>query len=348
MKKAFFFILIFLVSGYCAFSHNENSTKVNIESSGIIQKWESLADSPDKFAEFGDFLDSCDSEKYQVWEYLDEENRILKELKNAAARKDEKEILALLINQGTLEENIASYKNEKLVTLVTILIIILVVFLCTAIFFAFNFYDSQKREKFTKELNRQIISIQEAEKRKLSHELHDTVAQDLKAISLISESEKIDGIIANTISDIRRLCYNLAPPELECNKLSDAIAIITDNLRKTTDIEIPLAITDPDFINSFNNEKQLNIFRIIQECLENIKVHSHAQEASILIKKENSMAKIIICDDGNGFDPASIEQNSHFGIKNIKERTQSMNGKFELKSDIDFGTEIVITIPGDF
>ncbi len=155
-------LLLFFSIG-CGFSHNENSTKENIQIPDIVQKWEALADSPDRFDEFKAFLDSYDSEKFRLWEYLDEENRILDELKKFADRKDEKEILSLLIDQTALEENITSYKNAKLVTLATILSIVLTVFLCATIFFAFNFYDSLKREKFTKELNRQIITIQEAE-----------------------------------------------------------------------------------------------------------------------------------------------------------------------------------------
>ena len=347
MKKQILIALLFIFALGMAFGHNENATKLTLQSCSLINEWKTLSDSADRFSQFLIFLDSYEAETFPVWELRDEDRRIIEALKAACKNQDEDSINWLLVEHATLEKNLSDYKNGKLTILVSILSIVLSVFLCRVIYFAISFFNSSRREKFTKAVNKHIIQIQETERRRLSHELHDTVAQDLKGISLISKSPEIDRLAGKAIADIRAICYNLTPPELDCGQLTDAIAIITDDFKKSTGIELPLVITDTDYLNSFSKEAQLNIFRIIQESLENIKLHAKASEASVIIRRENSTLSILICDDGTGFNPETTGGHRQFGLRNIRERTEMMNGKCSINSEESFGTEIKIVIPGE-
>nr|MCR4823668.1 hypothetical protein [Treponema sp.] len=252
---------------------------------------------------------------------------------------------------------------------------------------------------FQKNYNALCLKIQENERKFLSHELHDTVAQDLKGIQFITAelskpgnlnerkiielSHRADSTAKKAITNVRTLCYNLTPPELECNNLAEALATTCANFTNETNVECPLVITNKDFINSFDKDSQLYIFRIVNEALENIKKHAEAEEASVILREElksNKNSKfpvkyltLMIFDDGNGFDVKSYiteisingnlnveksnknsshyknsEKNNqirHFGLRGIIDRVNTLGGKLEIKSAEGEGTEIKISIP---
>ena len=107
-----------------------------------------------------------------------------------------------------------------------------------------------------------------------------------------------------------------------------------------------------------SDERFLNFYRIIQEILNNAEKHSKATELSILIKEEKVDDKryihLIVTDDGVGIDKPILDSikeqkiittKNHFGLKNIIQRVQLLNGKIEFTSDKEFGTEISVIFP---
>ena len=168
---------------------------------------------------------------------------------------------------------------------------------------------SKQHEKESVEYASHIITAQEEERSRLSAELHDTVAQDLCVALSISENEKQREILRGSIEQIRSLCYTLVPPPLAKTQLSSILRNLCLKFIEDTKIEANFLIKKEaeDLLNSqnFSTSQKLNVYRIVQESLLNVKKHAQASEVSIFArcetKGENTGVYISIEDDGKGF-----------------------------------------------
>ena len=89
----------------------------------------------------------------------------------------------------------------------------------------------------------------------------------------------------------------------------------------------------------------INVYRIIQEAMNNVVKHASASTIKISLLKTKDSLKIECIDDGKGFDLKILKKTKQFGLVGIKERTQSLNGNFDIKSSANNGTHITIVIP---
>ena len=98
--------------------------------------------------------------------------------------------------------------------------------------------------------------------------------------------------------------------------------------------------------NLFEKEKEINIYRIVQECVTNIIKHSNAVNARVFVEKAGTNLLIEIADNGKGFNFESIKLESKgFGLKNLENRVSFLSGNLEFKSDKKFKTQIKVKIP---
>ncbi|MDP3147590.1 MAG: two-component regulator propeller domain-containing protein [Ignavibacteria bacterium] len=222
-----------------------------------------------------------------------------------------------------------------------------------------NYLETQKaqKEKFTQ----QLIESQENERKRIAKELHDAVGQDLLIIKNLSSLalQKKDDSAKNgylndisdksqkAIDDVRQISRNLRPYLIDRLGLTKAIEAMIDDLGKVCDIVFHFHSNNID--NIFSSYDEIHIYRIIQESVNNIIKHSKAAEAVITLILEHDSLLITIKDDGVGIqsdsDEKSIEQKYGFGLSGILERIRIMNGKIEIKSPQNNGTNIFITFP---
>lgn len=394
--KRFSVILILLFCLSNLFAHDEQAMQVQITAVGIQEEYQAFRTLSYKDE---NLLPALMQFKESLRLYKSQTN-LSKELKDAEAKfysRLEKNLDNLIEylnkNYGTenfnetvfyqyknkITENILalhdlshqnlSLENRKLLVLMQLLIVLLFISAVAIIILALSYKQSSYEKKLAKEFNRYIIQAQEDERKIISHELHDTIAQELKGIKFLTSqlssetpdadsktielSKRVDSIASQAMINIRTICYNLTPPELEYNKLSEAILLLSQNFSQQTSVECPAAIQCREALDSISSENQLHIFRIIQECLTNIAKHSKASEASIIIRQEENNIHIIICDNGIGFNSNIKNLNSkentlskkHLGLLGIKDRVKAINGKLEISSEPDFGTEVKIVLP---
>ncbi len=116
------------------------------------------------------------------------------------------------------------------------------------------------------------------------------------------------------------------------------------NLEGVSKIKFHINIEDVD--NLFEKEKEINIYRIIQECVTNIIKHSDANNARVVVEKADDVLLIEIADNGKGFNfELAKSESKGFGLKNLENRVSFMGGKLEFKSDKEFKTQIKVKIP---
>jgi len=303
------------------------------------------------------------------WENL---NNALNQLEKAILDKNEDKILEArtltniaIIDYENLQINIRHNSMKTIFSLFVSLLVILLLFIAATAIFAIRLRKSQENEQETSDFNQKILEVQENERKRLSLELHDTIAQNLRAIQLLTSKafnlkendsqlpelkQQVLELESKSILEIRTMCYNLTPPDLDRKDLKAALTHYCSTFKRDTGIECTLVITEDCNFEALTQENQLDIFRVIQESLTNVAKHSKAETASVILRNKIESNKkaliIIISDDGVGFIPEKVNSlDSHFGLRGIKERTKYLNGKIKINSEPGEGTEIRMEIP---
>jgi len=195
------------------------------------------------------------------------------------------------------------------------------------------------------------------ERTMLANELHDSLAQTLASLRFqvrildqslqpvgdymtIKTMEQVEHSLDEATADLRELINHCRIP-IEEQGLIPAINRAVDKFRKDTGIPILLQCEINDLELPTNIE--LNAYRIVQESLANIKKHANAHIVRILITIDNNDdIRILIENDGKGFDPSSIhsEAGKHLGLTIMKERAAHLSGELKIESEIDEGTRV--------
>ncbi len=233
-----------------------------------------------------------------------------------------------------------------------------------------NAREIKKRDRVISESEqflRHTMEVQEAERRRISRELHDTVAQSMRYVSLLAENlsekdaaAKIIKTQNQNIEDIRKLCYNLTPPAISGNEMIGALELLGSKIfgedGEKGKIELRIVAEESVDFSVWTDEQLMHIYRIVQEAFQNIKKHAGAGEVTVLFKGDlpDRKLKIIITDDGCGMSEDMVAQinsgiyekteNFHFGVRNIVERVQLLGGKVTYRSELDCGTQIMVEI----
>ena len=226
-----------------------------------------------------------------------------------------------------------------------------------ALIFYIRFSQLKKIAEANTEFSRRLIESQEAERKRIASELHDGLGQSLAIISNRAAmgksnthkpefvSREFDEISANALEaldEVQQITTNLHPHYLERLGLTKALKAM---LAKLSDvIELNAEIDSID--NIFPKEAEINVYRIVQESLNNIIKHSDASEIEIKIKKAQNEVIIIIKDDGRGFDTTNFKaKGSGLGLVGLRERTKMLGGKIAINSSVGNGTEIRVNLP---
>jgi len=152
-----------------------------------------------------------------------------------------------------------------------------------------------------------------------------------------------EGLARQALENVRNLTMDLRPPILDDFGLTSAIRWYVDGFSRRTNIKVALKLQELDC--KFPPEFETAIYRTIQECLTNVAKHSEANRVNVSLDKKNDYLRIIIRDNGIGFDPEIFHFTSGFGLFRLKEKTELLGGKFRISSKKGKGTRVVIIFP---
>lgn len=203
------------------------------------------------------------------------------------------------------------------------------------------------------------IAAQDAERRRLSKELHDGVGQDfLVVLNNLKRLMDIDlpagikasigecvGAATTALNGLRRISHDMHPAMIEHFGLEKAIHNLFDNFEKSEKIRTRL---DLDFDEtSVPRDTQLHVFRIIQECISNISRHAAATCCELTIKAKGNRLEIVIEDDGVGLQPQAVDEPNGLGFVSIDERVRTLGGTWEKTEGLLAGLRVCISVPID-
>ena len=213
--------------------------------------------------------------------------------------------------------------------------------------------DAVKSESQKRILNA-VIEGKEKERKEIAETLHDSVSTLLSSanLHLQASAKQFDGetpmeiiktkrIISEASTKIRDLSHNLISAILVKFGLTYAIK---DLAQKYSNSELRID-TEVRNVGRYSERFEIKVYNIIQEFINNILKHSQASRAFIKIEDINGNIKILIYDNGIGFDLNLLDKKEGIGIKQIEARVQLMEGDFKIESMLDKGTQIEISIP---
>ncbi|HEY9073022.1 MAG TPA: histidine kinase, partial [Desulfobaccales bacterium] len=221
--------------------------------------------------------------------------------------------------------------------------------------------ESEQRLRF---LTSQLLTAQEQERKRISMELHDELGQSLTVLKLQVRAiernlreddqpelkqecrellEYLDGVIES----VRRLSRDLSPAILEDLGLLASLKYLLDGVGKHFTVRQSFEIED---LNSlFPTEAQIIIYRIFQECLNNITKHAGAREVSVAVRQDDAKVHFTLEDDGAGFDVLQVLGRDAtcrgLGLAALDERARMLGGSCQVWSRLGAGTKIVVTVP---
>ena len=198
-----------------------------------------------------------------------------------------------------------------------------------------------------KEMVEQLIEVQEEERSRIARELHDGVNAKLATVLLFvaQPAEKMNqNLVSESIKEAmqisRRISYDLLPPTLESFGLKGALFELFEEIHEQSQIKVNIQLDD--HIDEIAPNKQLHVYRIIQESLQN--TIKYAEATSIdLTATFDEILTIIYQDNGKGMDFSST-QLLGLGLKNIAARSEMIPAQHEFKSELGKGFQTKLTI----
>lgn len=225
------------------------------------------------------------------------------------------------------------------------------------VMYASRISSLKHRNREQEAFSRQLIESQEAERKRIAQEIHDGLGQSLlviknratmglAAVEKTKADEQFDEIresVTDALGEVRVISQNLRPLHLERLGLTSTLEEMIEQLDAASDIEINYDIEPID--GRLSAENEMNLYRIAQECLNNVVKHSEATTASVSAFIEDGRLLLTIRDNGRGFDREKAAERRGLGLSGIAERVKILDGTLSIDSEVGKGTSVTINIP---
>ena len=241
-------------------------------------------------------------------------------------------------------------KVLNITILLSIVISIIIIYFFVSIIRYHRRYMRLQRERIFAE-----ITTRETERKRIAGDLHDSLGPLLSAVKLnissvdipnASDREVLDKTgrhLDEIIGSLRRISYDLLPNTLERKGLSEAIREFVGQMNGKKNINIQLYIVKEIRVPK---EKEIHIFRMIQEIVHNTIKHADAKTLQIGMSAEGGNLLFLAKDDGRGFDKEKeLNRSNGLGLKSLESRCEILNGVLSLESKPGAGTNYFIKIP---
>lgn len=200
-----------------------------------------------------------------------------------------------------------------------------------------------------------------AERTRISRDLHDTVAQALSSIRLISHAgvtrtddeaaartlKQVETLASDSLADVRRIVAALAPAELEDDALASALRRMLDRASEETGLTVELSVDDT--LPTLPTDVEVALLRTAQSALANVRLHSGASRATMSLIDDDRWVRLDVLDDGRGFDVAGWERedgsSSSYGLRFMRARLRELGGGLEIESSPGEGTAVSGYLP---
>ena len=207
-----------------------------------------------------------------------------------------------------------------------------------------------------------VFKVQEDERQRISHDLHDELGQMLFRLNMevemmqhrTLEPARREGSFGDSLhllkhlveqvhDSLDRILGALRPIALESQGFDVAVSRMARDISSRNKLNAEVRFNAE--VDDFSDTAKTALYRIVQEGLTNIVKHAEASHADIEFRAEGEELALFIRDDGKGFDPEEAEKKDRLGLRSIQERAKLLNGRFQITKQTEGGTEISIVFP---
>ncbi|SFW19380.1 sensor histidine kinase [Chitinophaga sancti] len=233
---------------------------------------------------------------------------------------------------------------------ISLLIAVIIVFFVVSIILYHRRYMQLQRERIVAE-----ITILENERKRIAADLHDSMGPLLSTIKLNINSVQVNDehdkmviaksgtYIDDVIRGLRQISHNLLPATLERKGLVDALHEFIRQVSVKAQLDIRFHTSGQI---SIPPEKEIHVFRIIQEITHNTLKHAKATQLQIVLSREDGFFLVLVKENGVGFDVGRVKaESTGLGMKSLAIRTDILNGSLVIESVLGQGTNYFIKIP---
>jgi two-component system NarL family sensor kinase len=220
--------------------------------------------------------------------------------------------------------------------------------------------DGERRFRL---ISRGVLRVQEAERGRISRELHDGVGQSLTALKMqveqlqqLAEGEALQGRLGDLreladrcLQEVRQISHLIRPQILDEFGLVPTLRWLVHALSKRAGMTLEFVCEGEDTVP--DPAAETLVFRVAQEALTNVTKHAHAAKAEVRLRCEPERLQLEVRDEGRGFDAtaalARSDEEAGFGLRGMRDRVQLLGGRFEISSAPGAGTTIRLELPLD-
>lgn len=222
--------------------------------------------------------------------------------------------------------------------------------------------QSRQLHEDLRRLSRGVLSSQEEERKRISRELHDLVAQTLTAINVHLANLQKDAslnarelkknitrtrkLVERSVDRVHRFARELRPSVLDDLGLIPALRGLAESFSNDTGIRVDMTASAK--MRTLTNERRTVLYRVAQESLINIARHAQAGKVNVDVKERTNGVSMQIHDDGQGFDAEGLLQSRksrRMGLLGMRERVEMVGGTFTITSTPGQGTTVAARIP---
>ena len=220
---------------------------------------------------------------------------------------------------------------------------------------------AEERARALRERMTQITMTEEEERRRISRELHDGLGPSLAAIGnriraakhtvrtdpqeTERQLDEVTQSVKGHIQEIRDLIYDLRPLALDQLGLGRVVQQQVERFGRDSGIRASFSGSGDATMAPL---AEVTVFRIVQECLTNVRDHSVASQVEVELRRADTGLELRVEDDGRGFDPRQVVPAANgkgLGLVSMRERAEALGGRFSLRSSPGKGCLAVLTIP---
>lgn len=254
--------------------------------------------------------------------------------------------------------------KTEYIAIIVIFNIIFLLFIAAIITYMVQYKTKKKEHTITlnnqkvqhqQELLATQLEMQEQTMQHIGREIHDNVGQKLTLASLYTQQlayenkapqvneaiENISQIINQSLSELRELSKSLTNTTIDNIPIENLLEM---ECKKINDLgKCKVYFIKPIEPTQLTYQVKSVLFRISQEFIQNSIKHAHCKTISLFLERTDTLLRLILKDDGIGFDIKTLQSNG-IGLENMKKRTEIINGTHQLQSDSS-GTQLIIEIP---
>lgn len=204
----------------------------------------------------------------------------------------------------------------------------------------------EERTRQVRELSRMLALAEQMERKRIAHILHDDLQQIIFAAQLSSENgdaAQHHALLGQAMELARSLSHELSPPLLQEEDLSDLLHWIAERNRGLYGLKVKVEIGH--FVSVPDPALRVLLYQFVRELLFNVAKHAGTENARLIADEVDGHVRVVVADEGEGFETAALETGSGLGLPSIRERLELVGGTLEVASEAGAGTRVTIIIP---